>query len=154
MVLKTNREEKVGETGQTGVKGQWGPHGSKSSKSNRWRMSGAFKATQSAPHLHLLCPSLHLSLFLHKYSLTSLISFSLHVAYFSFLSFSFSFPFSPSACNFSFLYFLHSFPSFSLVLLHSVCMTHFLGPRPINHSSAVGSACLPPCLAALPHHSR
>lgn len=37
--------------------------------------------------------------------------------------------------------------------LLSVCVTHFLGPGPINHS-AVGSACLPPCPAALPHHSR
>lgn len=37
--------------------------------------------------------------------------------------------------------------------LRSVCMTHFLGPGPINHS-VVGPACLPPCLAALPHHSR
>lgn len=99
--------------------------------------------------------SLHILYFLSSFLFPSFFLFSLLFSLFLLCSmFSFSLlRFYPSICNFSFLSFLPSFPSFSFGPLCSVCMTHFLGPGPINHS-VVGSTRLPPCLAALPHHRR
>lgn len=145
-------------------------------------MRGAFKATQSAPTPSpTLSPSLSLLVSPQMFlSVTSLLPFfffpssrflspSLALLLRTpFLSFSllrfpcvllFILPFLSPSLLFLSLKFLFSFfsPVHSLFLfrppLRSVCMTHFLGPGPINHS-VVGSACLPPCLAALPHHSR
>lgn len=138
---------------------------------------GAFGATKSSPTLTIslsISSSFSTNLVLHIcYTLFSFFIFTCHVLFIhvvhtapshsilfvftfsrypfsSLLLFSaFSHPFHscPSAYNYSFLCFLPCFP------LLSVYMTHFLGPGPINHS-VVGLACLPHCLAALPHHIR
>ncbi len=138
-------------------------------------MKGLFKAKQSAhtPSAALSIPPFISCCFSSVISILPLFfPSSLHVLYcFSFVSFLLSFfPLLGPLFSFSlfsffpFHFILRLLLLFSLSLsfftlpffrppLLSVCMTHFLGPGPINHS-VVGLACLPPCLAALPHHSR